>query len=202
MISETFFRAGGFYVATCCALFGGPAAIASAQPSEPHQRVAPATPAKPTANASSPTGLKTVIQAEAANRLHVLQGQQAKLQQSTVKIEGAEQTKLAKEKEALVGLKSASTATHLQASAANQQLAQAINGFASGAGGSLQTLSTATRSAEQADAAALQAQASFNEAARQAANQSLFNTLTADLLNVMAKIEQSRIDTASAIARG
>ena len=202
MNPATFFRIGGFCVATCSALLVGPAAIASAQPSDSNHRVAPTAPTKATANASvSPTGLKTVIAADAAHRLQLLQGQQVKLQQSTAKIEGAEQTKLAKEQEALLGSKTTAAAAHLQATASNKQLLQAISGITSGSAG-LHTLSEATKSAEKADAAALRAQVAVHEAAQLAEMQTQVTALTADLLSTLAKIQQAHIDTARMIARG
>lgn len=204
MNPATIFRVGGFCLATCSALIGGPAAIASAQPSDSGHRVAPAVPAKATANASSSSPwLKTAFEADVVHRLQLLQAQQAKLQQSTAKIEGAEQAKLAKEREALLSVKSTSAATHLQATASNQQLMQAMTGIVSGISGTgLKTLSEATKTAEKADAADLHAQVAVNEAARLAQMQTHFNTLTADLLSTMAKIEQARIDTMRMILRG
>lgn len=202
MKPATLFRIGGFCVATCSALLGGPAAIASAQPSDSNHRVAPTAPANATANASSsPTGLGAVIEADAARRVQLLEGQQVKLQQSTAKIEGAEQTKLGKEQEALVGSKKTAAATHLQSTASNQQLLQAMAGITSGIA-VLHTLSDATKSAEKADAAALKAQFAVNEAALLAAHQAQVNALTADLLSTLAKFQQANIDTARMIARG
>lgn len=196
----TIFRIGGFCAATCCALLVGPAAVASAQPSEPN-RVAPTNSAKTTANPPSTSkGLKAVIVADAAHRLQTLQGQQVKLQDSAAQVKGAEQAKLAKEREASVAAKTASDAAHLQATVKNQQWLQAMSGIGGATSGVL-GLTEATKGAEKADAAALEAQFTAHEAARLVGAQTQINAITANLLDVMATIQQAHIDAASRIAR-